>query len=507
MCLRPSQALFAATLLVAVPLGGCLQPGPTESPDDGQTENAPAGVDVDTVEQQAYWYSRYNYNAMLLMTGLGERLTPSDQARQALAQIADFNLSKMPMNPYLLETVYASGDPHFQQEGNFSDLSTLNWNRSEMDKTLEPEAQAFTIAKITQRGLRTDYHAHGKDRFVALVQLREAQAMASTLHERLTTEEGLLATQPPDGTLQEPEPGEQIAGIWAYANLALLLSDPNLPLYQQLPDTQQAADRYQGWAADLFEASRELDPTSARNRALAIQAYGRLAAASEQPEVQEEALDALAETASALATADRPDLAARAWTVYGLGQAGAVTGNTTLTQQAQQVFLEEIEPRWDPDAGAYATTPDSQRYTYTPERTAAVVAALQTMRLIATPGVGAQMSAEEIDQRYATFVRTVLVDAGMQQAHAIPLAVHPAYREQNPRKTFTAPSVPLSTDGDGPYGLCPVYAAQVSYQEGDWQVEDRRFQTSEAMLLATLSTWSHRSNPDGFLPLSDLQEP
>lgn len=136
---------------------------------------------------------------MLLMTGVGERLQPPEGMPDQLAGLAGFDHADRPDNPYLFGAMYASGDPHFQQEVDCSDLSTLNWDRDGMDTTLQPEAQALTIARIAAPGLRTDCQESGKDRLVALVQLQEARAMAGVLHEELTGEAGLIATVAPEG--------------------------------------------------------------------------------------------------------------------------------------------------------------------------------------------------------------------------------------------------------------------------------------------------------------------
>lgn len=489
--------VLAGGLVVAGLLATGVAPRPADEPADGWGKLA-------ETEQQAYWSSRYNYNAMLLMTGLGERLEPAEGMPEQLAELAGFDLAEMPDNPYLLGAVYASGDPHFQQEADFSDLSTLNWDRDSMDTTLQPEAQALTIAKITAAGLRTDYHQAGKDRFIALVQLQEARAMAGVLHEELTGEDGLVATVTPEGRRREPEPGQQAAALWAYSSLALALSDPARPLYQQLPDAGADALRARRWAAELFTAADELAPQTPRDLALTIQAAGWFAAAIRDPELQQQALARVQELGEALRQTSRGELDGHAWAVYGLGSASRLTGDPRLADAARRVFVEDVEPRWDADAGVYAPAAGAQRYVYTPQRTAAVIAALNTLRLVAPPGVGSEISAEALDERYVTFFGNAVVRSGLQQAHAIPLAVSPAYLQQRPRSHFTAPQVPLSADGHGDFGLCPVYAAEVAYDDGEWTVVDRTFHTADAMLLATLSTWSHRTDPDGFAPRSHI---
>jgi hypothetical protein len=196
-------------------------------------------------------------------------------------------------------------------------------------------------------------------------------------------------------------------------------------------------------------------------------------------------------TASArqLMQAAKPKLDDLAFAIYGLGEAARLSGDPTLSTAARRIFFGEMESLWDSEAGVYAPEPGKRRYVYTPERTAAVLAAIHTIRR-SRLGTGEPGSAERVDRRYREFFENAMVRSGMQQAHAIPLAVHPAYLEREPRSYFTALTVPLSIsiEGDGPYGTCPVYAAEVAFEGGRWNVTDRMFRTADAMLLSILST-------------------
>ncbi len=73
-----------------------------------------------------------------------------------------------------------------------------------------------------------------------------------------------------------------------------------------------------------------------------------------------------------------------------------------------------------------------------------------------------------------------------------------------PRSYFTATITPLSTEGDGRYGLCPVYAARVVFEDKQWRVTDRTFRPAEAMFLSVVSTSRRGGDPDGFIPLTRL---
>ncbi|MFB6235872.1 MAG: hypothetical protein ABEH81_08360 [Halopenitus sp.] len=459
-------------------------------------------------EHQAYWFGRYNVNAMLLMSGLGERLKPPKKARKQLGSLANFDPEKMPANPYLLKAVYAAGDPHFQQAADFSDLSTLYWDRESMDETLEPEAQALTIQKVTAKGLRTRYHRRGKDRFIALVQLKEAMALATTLRERLTTSNGLVATRTPAGDLADPQPVQQATALAAYSSLALSLTDPDLLLYQKLPNSREFSARVRTWADELFAAARTVRPESSKALALTIRANGWYAVATKDADRRRDALgelDALAQQIHQRQRSEDLPLTELAWAVYGLAEASHVTNSTKYATAARRIFFERMEARWQPDAGIYTETASGAGQVYTPATAAAVFAAINAVRFVATPGLGTVGNPRQADKRYVQFFRNAVVESGLQQAHAIPLAVHPAYQKEEPKRHFTAESVPLSAEGHGPHGLCPVYAAEVSYEDDEWTVTNRRFRTAAAMHLSLLSPTLSATAPDGFIPIDRLR--
>jgi hypothetical protein len=456
------------------------------------------------VERQAYWYSRYNLNAMTLMSGFGLRMKPPPAKVKKLGSIARFDPRRMPKNPYLLRAIYAAGDPHFQQTGDFGDLSTLYWNRDRMVKRFEPAAQAFTIVKAVSKGLRTEYHRQGKDRFIALVQLQEAKALAGFLAKSLTGKDGLVAARNEGAALEPPNAWDQAAALWAYSSLSLALTDSDLPLYSRLPTSASEAAGFSTLGDSLFRAMAGIEPGGVRDVAVTIQAYGWFAAATRDAKLRGEALRRTALLGRRLAAMPKNKFDDLAFAVYGLGEAARLSGDQGLARQAQRIFFEQMEKAWDPVVGAYAPEPGSTAYSYSPERVAAVLAAIHTIRLFNRPGVGSPWDPSLADRRYAAFFTNVVVKSGLQQAHAIPLAVNPIYAKAEPRSYFTAAITPLSTEGDGRYGLCPVYAARVVFDDKQWTVTDRTFRPAGAMFLSVVSTSRRGADPDGFIPLTRL---
>lgn len=96
-----------------------------------------------------------------------------------------------------------------------------------------------------------------------------------------------------------------------------------------------------------------------------------------------------------------------------------------------------------------------------------------------------------------------LVISGMQQASGISL-VEPLYLKREPEIHFAHPALPLPEKAGGRFGKAPVYAAEVTYQNGQWKVTDQRFRTKDAMFLASMSVLLNRHQVDSFIPLERL---
>lgn len=328
--------------------------------------------------------------------------------------------------------------------------------------------------------------------------------MAGFLAKALTGKDGLVAAKDERGDLGAPNAWDQAAALWAYSSLSLALIDPDLPLYSRLPTSAAEAAEFSTRGDSLFRAMAKIEPDSVRDVALTIEAYGWFAAATPDAKLRSEALRRTGRLARRLSGMPKDDLDDLAFAVYGLGEAARLSGEQGLSQQAQRIFFEQMERAWDPDVGAYAPEPGAASYSYGPERVAAVLAAIHTIRLFHRPGVGSPWDPSLPDRRYAAFFTNVVVKSGLQQAHAIPLAVNPVYAKAEPRSYFTAATTPLSTEGDGRYGLCPVYAARVVFDDKQWRVTDRTFRPAEAMFLSVVSTSNRGGDPDGFIPLTRL---
>jgi len=148
-------------------------------------------------------------------------------------------------------------------------------------------------------------------------------------------------------------------------------------------------------------------------------------------------------------------------------------------------------PKWDDRPGAFRTDGDP---VYTPATTAAVVAALNAMRWY-----GPVDLAKEANRLYPRFLETVLVRAGLMLSSPAPL-VPAVYREGRPDAAFAHPALPSPAKA----GTAPVFAGEVRFEQGAWNVADRTFRTAEAMFLANMLVMPHEGQADAFLPADRL---
>ncbi|MFQ5874225.1 MAG: hypothetical protein ACE5JL_10550, partial [Dehalococcoidia bacterium] len=220
------SAILAAAILAVACGGG--QATPTPMPEIAQPVDriSKASVyDPNTAHFEGYWYSRYNLGHFVMRSGLGVQLMPPPDKVKAMMEMA--GISEGPANPYLLQAVYASGDPHLVNafNGNESDFSNFRWDPAGMDTTVTPEAMGQTIIKevIWAKSFATDVEgAVPMNHFRALVLSTEAVAQANFAATNLMSNDGLFLPAWRDGEILEEEPAaqDQMVMLWALSELA-----------------------------------------------------------------------------------------------------------------------------------------------------------------------------------------------------------------------------------------------------------------------------------------------
>lgn len=457
---------------------------------------------LEATQKQAYWYSLYNIAHLTMFSGMGKMMK-----RGGMTGIVDWlkgggvQKAELVKDMNMISSVFAKGDPRFIQTVDLDNKRSMRWDREKMDKNLDPSAHAFTIIKSLTKNFHRDYHETKDNQRVAIAMYPEAKEMAKLLEEGMTDNKGLFVSLSQEGKREEPKPFDQVTVLWAFSDLALISSDPEVPPYK---DSDLAEWSVQ-MADKAFKATKDLPPQSIIEKSLAIEAYGRYAAATENPKSRIEALKLIKEFAHQILEDKANTISEKGLAVYGLAEAHRVTGHHEFLQRALHIFNNQMEKLWDEGAGVYATSQDAKRYVYTPFDVGAVLAALNTVLWFSIPPYeNPRASGPSLAQkRYLRFFENAVVISGMQQSSGIAL-VEPIYLKREPKVHFAHPALPLPEKAGGRFGVAPVFAGEVTYGNGSWKVTDSRFRTSDAMFLANMSVILNRHRVDCFIPLGKL---
>ncbi len=402
---------------------------------------------------------------------------------------------------HMISSVYKEGDPHFTQPVDLEKKKSMGWNREKMDKTLDPSAHAFTIIKSVTKNFHRDYHETKDNQRVAIAMYPEAKEMAKLLADEMMDDRGLFGSIAPDGNKGKPVAFDQLSVLWAFSDLALASSDPEIPPYNDSDMAQWSRKM----ADAAFEAIKALPPESVIDKAIAIEALGRYGAATDDRNLRKEALGLISRYGEDLRKAPKNTITEMGLSVYGLIEAYRVTGNSSFQKEALRVFNKRMESLWDEEVGVYANSAGSRRYFYAPFDVGAVLAGLNSIIWFAVPSYDDPLNSgtDLAKKRYVKFFENAVVISGMQRASGIVL-VEKRYLDREPLIHFIHPSLPQPEEAGGKFGVAPVYASEVVFEDGKWTVTNEKFNTRDAMFLANMSVILNRHQADCFIPLERL---
>lgn len=460
------------------------------------------GLTFEAAQKQAYWYSLYNVAHLTMFSGLGEVMKGGGMTG-LIEWVKERGVKKAELlkDMTMTSSVYAEGDPRFVKAVDLGNKKTMQWDRAKMNATLEPSAHAFTIIKSVTKNFHRDYHETDLNQRVAIAMYPQAKNMARLLTEKMINRDGLFVAITPDGKKMEPVPFDQIAALWALSDLALISSDPDVPPYNDSNLNEWATK----WADRSFNAAKRLPPVTIIEKAIAIEAYGRYAAAAKDKGLRREAIRIIRIMAEGLQKGKPVSITEMGLSVYGLAEAYRVTGDHIFLERALSIFNNEMERLWDEKAGVYATLNGTKKYIYTPFDVGAVLSALNTVLWFAIPSYNRpQDSGPSLaERRYVRFFENAVVLSGMQQSSGVYL-VETAYLKREKEDHFIHPSILSQDKAGGGFGIAPVYAGEVTYENGAWRVTEKRFKTMGAMFLANMSVILNRHQADCFIPLERL---
>jgi hypothetical protein len=456
----------------------------------------------EAAQKQAYWYSLYNVAHLTMFSGMGEIMKGGGMTG-IIEWLKGGGIQKAELvkDMYMISSAYKEGDPHFTQSVDLDNKRSMGWDREKMDRTLDPSAQAFTIIKSVTKNFHRDYHETRDNQRVAIAMYPEAKEMAKFLAEEMMDGRGLFVPLSPDGKKGKPIPLDQVTVLWAFSDLALVSTDPEVPPYND-SDLAQWATKM---ADKAFEATKNLPPESIIDRAIAIEALGRYGAATDEKSLRSETLRLIFRYGEDLTKASTRTITEMGLSVYGLIEASRVTGNLRFMKEALQIFNTDMESLWDEKAGVYANFKGSKKHVYTPFDVGAVLAALNSILWFTVPSYDDPLNSgpDLARKRYVAFFENAVVVSGMQQGSGISF-VEKRYIDREPRIHFSHPALPMPEKAGGRFGIAPVYASQVTFEDGKWLVTDKRFNTKDAMFLANMSVILNRHQVDSFIPVQRL---
>ncbi len=471
--------------------GGLLLAAPVRA-----AETAEFRYDEGTVGTATYFAAISNLANAIMFSNLGEPLVVSPYERDDWLRRAGYVIRPPMPDMGIVGHVYAAALPVFEASPDFSKPRTLRWDPGSFDRTLDPGAQAWTLMKIASPEFHLQYHELPENKLAGLMMIPQARVQARLLEKGLRDADGLFAARSPDGNLLEPEQRDQAVVLWAASNLILASTSPRDDYWHRAYRDLVDADDYRPLADLALAAVENLPPRTAAGRAIAVEALGRYALATGDPSRRARALRLAREHAEALRGEPGTTLEDVALAVYGLTEAGRLFGQAAHAEAASGLFRSRLMPLWDAALGVFRAPGDGASVAYTTRSVGALIAALNAMRWH-----GPADLATKARRIYPRFFESAVIRSGLLRASPLPL-VSPKYLETEPAANFAHPMLPTPKDA----GVAPVFASEVTYEDGRWRITDPMFRTEGAMFLVNMLAMRSQGRADTFLPQDRLKE-
>jgi len=449
-------------------------------------------------EEEGYWYSRYNLGNLVMRSGLGDTFMPEKEMVKQMIQMVDTNrhdgdTAMPPLHVTLLQSVYASGDPHYIKSFNPDDFATQRWDPATFDKTVTSRALGWTMIKENEwaKQFHVDFHfGTPKDdfgaqyRFVGMVLNAESKMQAQFALKKLKNEQGLIANS--DGKVDW-------AGQWvmleAFSDLAGTLSPAKLPHSESNRYHDPAtAKMFQGAADMLFGALRDRQPADSEEASLAVQGLTWYAANTANAADKAQAIVLIGQFGDVLAKAKPTTAAGHATVIRGVIEAYRTTKQVRYLQAASAHFAA-LSASFNAQSGVFRS---QNRYTI--DNVATIMGALNSLKLFA----GDAVDQKTVEAIFTRFYESAVNQSGLQQsAPPIPVAKG-KFEQDEPKMYYAYPGIPVPPKAGGKFGIAPVFATSVTWDGEQWSVSDGRFDSAGAMHAANEFIWFHNDEVNGF---------
>ena len=451
------------------------------------------GFDITAVEQEAYWYSRYNLGHLTMRSGMGETFMPAPTMVEAMIAMADADSMDgdevtPPTNPALLRTVYAAGDPHWIQAADDADFATMRWDEASFDRRVTGAGLGWTIVKEIEWAKQFHIDSHfgrPEDGFgaqwrftgLALVAMAKMQAMAwMDLHEA--------------GEMVMLDDGDPFVMLMALSDLADLLGAETMP--------HSISNRYRDdeTAGTLAEVAHQqfdrviamaTDRMSVKESATAIQGLVWYAATTEDPQRQSLALKRIDHLGDRLIDLRKRGAAEIGYALRGLIEVQRVSEREDCTREIERL-IRELGRQYDEEHGVFTS-----QTKYSIDDVAAIVGGLNATRLYMEADV------ELVEEMLVGFFEGAVNLSGLQQSVPPIASGKSDFEQEDPEVFYGYSSLPLPGEV-GEFGIAPVFGSSVTFEResGTWIDIDRRFDTAGAMHAANEFIWMHADQVNGF---------
>ncbi len=464
----------------------------------GTGSESPIAFDSTAAEEEGYWYSRYNLGNLVMRSGMGEPFVPEMEMVQAMMQMVDADPGDgdtvmAPVNPALLQAVYASGDPHYTQAIDPVDLGTQRWDPSSFDTTIAARAMGWTIIKETEwaKQFHVDNHFGTVEdnfgaqwRFVGLVMNASAKMQLQYALSNLLNSDGYFANS--DGTVDF---GGQWVMLEALSDVGGTLNAEVLPhSATNRYNNPEQAGMFLDAADELFGRLASREPVDVEETSLAIQALAWYAAHSANADNQAAALARIPELGDVLAGMDTATATAKAFAIRGLVEAARLSGDEAFLTTAAGLF-DALGGEFDAESGAF-----SSQSTYSIDNVGVILGALNSLKFYG----GGAVDQGLVEELFTAFFENVVNKSGLQQAVPPIPAAKGAFEQEEPPIFYGYPTVPMPGMAGGEFGVAPVFAGEVSWDGSAWSVTDANFDTAGAMHASNELIWFHNDEVTGF---------
>ncbi|WP_435178789.1 cupredoxin domain-containing protein [Halorussus sp. AFM4] len=487
-----------------------------------------AAYDWQEATWDSYWYSLYNMNTTIAVSGVGVLFPHNEQQQQMFTHrlegiLKNADVKRPPIkNPNLNVAPFTEGDPHFTQKpvAPFSadveriNASTMAWDQSEMSGVVSPASVAWThlkgvtwaknfqahfdvlpsdmapkfrsqlLATVAQLSIKTTLVDGGPDGNGALTKGDDSLLLVSGFNPK----QGEVV----DDTAR---PNQHAAMLWFLSDMTSLANggwygyvnpEPLIPAQK----IQQLTDGMSKTTMNAFPPEKILEMGTTRDLGVMLGAVGWYGTHAGSEQLRSRAT----EYANALANTVEDNLADDGMLQAGSKNQAATQGvvgqgllwasqlsNVNYEEMARSILTYLLEDLWDDDAGTFADGTDDGTYTITARDAGDITGGVNA--------ADAVLDIEGAQEKYASFYNQTFNRGRLQRAE------RPPSRSEDAEFTL-----PLPQNAGGEFGQAAVYNTEVTYDTNadEWSVSNDRFTTAQALYTANQDIWISQWSGDFF---------